>query len=80
MPRMKEHEDAYKKGMTKKSAITKHAWTTNHNIEWSETTYTVGPGKGRKELMIKEAMHVSLTPEVQHFKKDVSVSFLFLKL
>ena len=36
--RMTKHEDGWMKGMMEKSVIFEHAWTTNHNIELSETT------------------------------------------
>ena len=67
--RIKEHEDACKKGTTEKSAIAKHAWTTNHAIEWNETT-VLDQARRRKELMIKEALHISLTPENQRLNRD----------
>ena len=37
--KMKEHEDACKKGTTKKSAIGEHAWTTNHTINVTMTLF-----------------------------------------
>ena len=67
--RIKEHKDACKKGTTEKSAIAKHAWTTNHAIEWNETT-VLDQARRRKELMIKEALHISLTPENQRLNRD----------
>ena len=54
----KEHEDAFKKGTTEKSAIAEHAWTTNNTIDWSVTTM-LDQARKRKELMIKEALHIS---------------------
>ena len=73
--RIKENEDVCKKGLTEKSAITEHAWTTNHTIEWNETTVLHQAGR-RKELMIKEALHISLTTETQCFNRDEGLKFL----
>ena len=61
--RIKEHEDACKKGMTEISAIAEHAWTTNHAIERNEMT-VLDQARRRKELMIKEALHISLTQRI----------------
>ena len=43
--------------------------TTNHTIEWDGTT-VLDQARRRKELMIKEALHISLTPENQRFSRD----------
>ena len=48
---------------------TEHAWTTNHTIEWNETT-VLDQARRRKEVMIKEALHIILTPENQCFNRD----------
>ena len=67
--RIKELEDACKKGMTEKSTIAEHAWNSNHPIAWNETA-AVEQARGRKELLIKEALHIRLIPEDQHFNGD----------
>ena len=64
-----EHEDACKKGMTEKPAIAKHVWNSNHPIVWNETA-VVDQARGGKELLIKEALHIRLTPEDQCFNRD----------
>ena len=66
---IKEHEDGCKKGTMEKSAIAKHAWTNNHTIKWNETT-VLDQAKRRKELLMKEALHISLTAEDQCFNRD----------
>ena len=67
----KEHDDGCKKGPVEKSAIAEHAWTTNNTIKWNETT-VLDQARRKKQLMIKEALHVhiSLTPEDQRFNRD----------
>ena len=67
--RIKEHEDVCKKGMTEKSTIAEYAWATDHKIEWSETR-VLDQARRRKELMIKEALHISLIPEIHRFNRD----------
>ena len=67
--RIKEHEDVCEKGTMEKSAISEHAWTTSHTIEWNEMT-ALDQARRRKELMIKEALHISLTPENQRLSRD----------
>ena len=35
--RMKEHQDACKKGTLSKSAVAEHTWERHHTIRWEET-------------------------------------------
>ena len=64
--RMKEHKDACEKGLTERSAIAEHAWNEHHPIE-RKAAATVDKAKGRKELALKEVLHIQLTPKEQRF-------------
>ena len=66
---MKEHEDACKKGMTGKSAIAENLWDKSHTVALIEMVAVDQPRR-TKELLIKEALHVQLTPENQCFNRD----------
>ena len=70
--RMKEHKDACEKGLTERSAVAEHAWNEHHPIEWKAAAI-VDKAKGRKELALKEALHIQLTPKEQRFNRDVGV-------
>ena len=69
---MKEHQDACEKGMTEKSAIAEHAWTEHHPIAWEEAA-VVDQARRKKELLLKEALHIQTTPEEQRFNRDVGL-------
>ena len=59
----------------KKSAITEHAWTTNHTIKWNEMK-VLDQARRRKDLIIKEVLHISLTLEDQRFNRDGGLKLL----
>ena len=44
----------------------------HHPIEWKAAAI-VDKAKGRKELALKEALHIQLTPKEQRFNRDVGV-------
>ena len=45
-----------------------HAWENHHPIDWEETT-VLDRGRGQ-ELLLKEALHIQMTPsEEQHLCK-----------
>ena len=66
--RMKEHRDACERGMMKKSAIAEHVWENHHLIHWEETTI-LDSGRGQ-ELLVKEALHIEMTPAEERFNRD----------
>ena len=69
---MKEHQDACEKGLIERSTIAEHAWTQHHSIAWEETAI-VDQARRRKELMLKEALHIQTTSEEQRFYRDVGL-------
>ena len=48
-----------------KSAVAEHAWEHHHPIHWEETT-VLDHGRGQ-ELLVKEALHIQMTPVEEHF-------------
>ena len=66
--RLKEHRDAYERGMMEKSAVAEHAWENHHPIDWEETT-VLDHGRGQ-ELLLKEALHIQMTPSDERFNRD----------
>ena len=66
--RLKEHRDACKRGMMEKSAVVEHAWEHHHPIHWEETT-VLDHGRGQ-ELLMKEALHIWMTPVEERFNRD----------
>ena len=63
--RLKEHRDACERGMIERSAAAKHAWEIHHPIHWEETT-VLDLGR-RQELLVKETLHIQMTPAEEHF-------------
>ena len=51
-----------------KSAVAEHAWENHHPIQWEETT-VLDHGKGQ-ELLVKEALHIQMTPAEECFNGD----------
>ena len=51
-----------------KSAIAEHAWENHHLIHWNETT-VLDHGRGQ-ELLVKETLHIQMTPSEEHFNRD----------
>ena len=66
--RLKEHRDACERGMMEKSAVAEHAWENHHPIDWEETT-VLDRGRGQ-ELLLKEALHIQMTPSEERFNQD----------
>ena len=66
--RLKEHRDACERGMMEKSAVAEHAWEHQHPIHWEETT-VLDHGRGQ-ELLVKEALHIQMTPVEERFNRD----------
>ena len=64
--RLKEHWDAYEKGMMEKSAIAEHALENHYSIQ--ETTVL---DHGR--LLVKEALCIQMTPSQECFKHKAYV-------
>ena len=70
--RTKEHKDACRKGMTEKSALAEHAWENHHPIRWEETS-VVDRARRQGELLLKEALHIQMTPAEDRFNRDGGV-------
>ena len=67
--RMKEHKDACEKSAPEKSAIAEHSWKEHHPIRWEETSI-VDQARTPKELLLKEALHIQMTPAEERFNRD----------
>ena len=67
--RLAEHKEACFKGDTHKSAIADHAWSEQHAIEWDNTT-VIDRSSNRMNLMLKEALHIQLSPKQQQMNRD----------
>ena len=48
-----------------KSAVMEHACVNHHPIYWEETT-VLDHGRGQ-ELLVKEALHIKMTPSEEGF-------------
>ena len=66
--RLKEHRDACEREMMEKSAVVEHAWEHHHPNHWEETT-VLDHGRGQ-ELLVKEALHIQMTPVEERFNRD----------
>ena len=66
---MKEHQDACKKDLPERSAVTEHALKEYHPIRWQETSI-VDQARRPKELLLKEAFHIQMTPAKECFNRD----------
>ena len=58
--------------MVDRSAIAEHAWENQHPIKWEETEI-VDQARRPKELLLKEALHIQMTPAGQRFNRDVGL-------
>ena len=56
----------------KKSAIAEHAWTHHHPINWDEMS-VMAHARGQGELLLKEAIHIQMTPAEDRFNRDGGV-------
>ena len=70
--RLKEHKEACLRGEQEKSAVADHAWSNHHPILWKEAS-VVDQARTRKELLLKEALHIGLSSEEQRFNRDVGL-------
>ncbi len=64
--RIKEHQDACKRGDEKVSAIAEHAWQQHHPIKWEEVRVVDRASKNRG------ALHIQMTPD-NKFNRDISL-------
>ena len=71
--RLKEHRDACERGMMVKSAVAEHAWENHHQIHWEETI-VLDHSRGQ-ELLMKEALHIQMTPTEERFNRDGGLEF-----
>ena len=56
--RLKEHQEALRRGMTEKSAVALHAWDNQHSTNWKEASI-IDWARRHKELLPKEALHIT---------------------
>ena len=54
--------------MMEKLAVVEHARENHHPIHWEETT-VLDHGRGQ-ELLVKEALHIQMTPSEERFNWD----------
>ena len=54
--------------MMEKSTVAEHVWENHHLIDWEETT-VLGHGRGQ-ELLVKEALHIQMTPSEEYSNRD----------
>ena len=59
--KLREHQEACRKGTFETSAVAEHAWKDQHAIRWDETT-VVNMARHPSELLLKEAIHSNRTP------------------
>ena len=55
--------------MTEKSAVAEHAWDNQHSINWEETSI-IDQARRHKELLLKEVLHIHMTPADQRINRD----------
>ena len=67
--RVKEHGDACNRGMMERSAIAEQAWEKQQCIDWKDTS-VVDKARGYKGLILKEAVHILMTPAEDCFNCD----------
>ncbi len=70
--RVKEHQDACKRGDEKVSVIAEHAWQQHHLINGKRYEFIDRASKNR-ELKIKEALHIWITPDNNKFNRDIGL-------
>ncbi len=54
------------------SAIAEHAWQQHHPIKW-EGVRVVDRASKNRELKIKEALHIQMTPDNNKFDRDIGL-------
>jgi len=67
--RIKEHQDACRLCHTEKSAVAEHAWDAGHRVDW-EVVQILDTASKMKELLVKEAIHIQLTPSEKLLNRD----------
>ena len=55
--------------MKEKSAVAEHVWENHHPIHWEITMLD----HGRGQLLVKEALHIQMTPSEESFNRDGSL-------
>ena len=70
--RLREHQKTCRKGTLEKPAVSEHAWKDHHAIKWDETT-VVDMAKHPRELLLKEAIHLQITPAEERFNRDTKL-------
>ena len=70
--RLREHQEACQKGTLEKFAVAEHAWKDHHTIKWDEAT-VVDIARHPKELLLKEAIHIQMTPGEERFNRDTGL-------
>ena len=61
-------QEALRRGMTEKSAVTEHAWDNQHFINWKEASI-IDRARMHEELLLKEALHIHMTPAYQRLNE-----------
>ena len=70
--RLREHQEACRKGTLEKSAVAEHAWKDHHTIKWEETA-VVDMARHPRELLLKEAIHIQMTPAEERLNRDAGL-------
>ena len=66
----KEHRDACERGMMEKSAVVELAWETTTTRSTGNLETTALDHGRRLELLVKEALHIQMTPAEECFNQD----------
>ena len=61
--------NAYNRGMMERLVVAEHAQENQHSIDREETS-VVDQGRRPKELMLKEVLHIQMTPAEEYFNYD----------
>ena len=59
-------------GLLEKSAVAEHAWKDHHTIKWEETA-VVDMARHPRELLLKEAIHIQMTPAEERLNRDAGL-------
>ena len=70
--RLREHQEACRKGTLKKFAVAEHAWKDHHAIKWEETT-VIDMARHPRELLLKEVIHIQMTPVEERLNRDTGL-------
>ena len=57
--------------MMERSAVEVHMWENHYMIDWEETTL-LDHDRGQ-ELLVKEGLHIQMTPSEERFNRDGGV-------